>query len=147
MQLNVNGKLVETDYDPDTPLLWVLRDDLKLKGAKFGCGIGACGTCTVHIDGLATRSCVAYLGDVEGAEIVTVEGLSEDGSHPVQQAWIENDVPQCGYCQTGFVMEVAAMAAEDPKPNAQEIEERISNICRCGTYDRIRTAIQQVAES
>lgn len=147
MQLNVNGKLVETDYDPDTPLLWVLRDDLKLKGAKFGCGIGACGACTVHIDGFATRSCVTYLGHVEGAEIVTVEGLSEDGSHPVQQAWIENDVPQCGYCQTGFVMEVAAMAAEDPKPSAQEIEERISNICRCGTYDRIRTAIQQVAEA
>ena len=147
MQLNVNGELFETDYDPDTPLLWVLRDDLKLKGAKFGCGIGVCGACTVHIDGFAMRSCVTSLGDVEGAKIVTVEGLSEDGSHPVQRAWIENDVPQCGYCQTGFIMEVAAMAAEDPKPSAQEIEARISNICRCGTYDRIRTAIQEVAEA
>lgn len=146
MKLNVNGRTVDVTYAPDTPLLWVLRDDLKLKGTKFGCGIGICGACTIHLDGYATRSCITRVGDVQGAEITTVEGLSESSSHLVQDAWVAHDVPQCGYCQTGFIMEVSAILAESPRPTADEVTSRLMNICRCGTYDRIRAAISSLTE-
>lgn len=145
MKLRVNGRSVETSYDPSTPLLWVLRDDLKLKGAKYGCGIGVCGACTVHADGQAIRSCITYLEDVTDTEITTIEGLSEDADHTVLRAWIDHDVPQCGYCQTGFIMETAALLNETPRPTEEEIAWRLTNVCRCGTYDRIRAAIKQAA--
>lgn len=145
MKLRVNGSSVETSYDPSTPLLWVLRDDLKLKGAKYGCGIGVCGACTVHANGQAIRSCITYLEDVADTEITTIEGLSEDADHPVLRAWIDHDVPQCGYCQTGFIMETAALLNETPRPTEEEIAWRLTNVCRCGTYDRIRAAIKQAA--
>ncbi|MEL6226593.1 MAG: (2Fe-2S)-binding protein [Pseudomonadota bacterium] len=142
MKLKVNGSLRETSYDPETPLLWVLRDDLKLKGAKYGCGIGFCGACTVHIDGVAVRSCITALEHVEGAEVTTIEGLSPTGDHPVQQAWIAADVPQCGYCQPGFVMETAAYLADNPNATEDEVVGALTNVCRCGTYERIRAAIR-----
>jgi len=145
--LNVNGKNVEVDADPTTPLLWVLRDELDLTGAKYGCGIAQCGSCTVHIDGQAIRSCVYPVSAVTSAQkIVTIEGLSNDGSHPVQQAWAELDVPQCGYCQPGMIMASAALLAAKPKPTDTEIDQGITNICRCGTLQRVRRGIHRAAE-
>lgn len=147
MQLNVNGNLVEVDAEPDTPLLWALREQLGLTGTKFGCGIAACGACTVHLDGVATRSCQVQLQDIdENVAITTIEGLSPDRSHPIQQAWIELDVPQCGYCQSGQIMAAAALLANNPEPTDEDIKAEMSNICRCGTYNRIRAGIKRAAE-
>ena len=143
----VNGKPVQVDDDPSTPLLWVLRDSLGMTGTKFGCGMALCGACTVHLDGKAIRSCVAPLSRAEGRHVTTIEGLSSDNSHPVQKAWIEADVPQCGYCQSGQLMMAAALLKERPKPTDQDIDDAMSgNICRCGTYPRIRKAIHRAAE-
>ena len=142
----VNGRPVALAIDPDTPLLWVLREDLKLTGTKFGCGIAACGACTVHIDGQAVRSCSRPVGAVAGRDVRTIEGLSTDRSHPVQRAWIEEQVPQCGYCQSGMIMATAALLAVKPDPTDAEIEAAITNICRCGTYARIRAAIHRAAK-
>jgi isoquinoline 1-oxidoreductase alpha subunit len=141
MELNVNGETRSVDADPSTPLLWVLREQLALTGTKFGCGIAACGACTVHIDGEAVRSCSFPLSEVAGKRITTIEGLSRDRSHPLQKAWITEQVPQCGYCQSGMIMAAAALLNAHPKPTDQEISESITNICRCGTYARIRKAI------
>ena len=147
MQLNVNGNVVEVDAEPDTPLLWALREQLGLTGTKFGCGIAACGACTVHIDGVATRSCQVQIQDLdETVAITTIEGLSPDRSHPIQQAWIELDVPQCGYCQSGQIMAAAALLANNPDPSDEDIKAEMSNICRCGTYNRIRAGIKRAAE-
>jgi isoquinoline 1-oxidoreductase alpha subunit len=144
--LNVNGRSSTVDVPADMPLLWVLRDVLNLKGTKFGCGIAQCGACTVHIDGTAIRSCQTAVLLAEGKKITTVEGLSADGSHPVQKAWNEIDVPQCGYCQAGQMMSAAALLAKTPKPTDAQIDAAMSgNICRCGTYLRIRQAIHQAA--
>lgn len=144
----VNGQSVELDADPGTPLLWYLRDHLNLTGTKFGCGIGLCGACTVHLNGTAVRSCMTPLMVIErGSKITTIEGLSEDGSHPVQQAWIEEDVPQCGYCQPGMIMATVAFLKEFPDPSDEDINQAITNICRCGTYNRIRKAIKRAAVS
>ena len=146
-KLNVNGKVQEFEAEPDTPLLWVLREQLGLTGTKYGCGIAACGACTVHIDGVATRSCVRPLSTLSGTEkIVTIEGLSPDGSHPVQKAWLQLDVPQCGFCQCGMVMAAAALLKEKPKPSDADIDSAITNICRCGTYNRVRAAIKIAAQ-
>lgn len=145
-RLNVNGKVQEVDAEPDTPLLWVLREQLGLTGTKYGCGIAQCGACTVHIDGVATRSCVRPLSTVSATEkIVTIEGLSPNGSHPVQKAWVQLDVPQCGFCQCGMVMAAAALLKEKPKPSDADIDSAITNICRCGTYNRVRAAIKIAA--
>ena len=145
-QLNVNGKAVTVDVAPDTPLLWVLRDALHLTGTKFGCGIGQCGACTVHIDGVAQKSCQFPVQAVAGKTITTIEGLSPDGSHPVQKAWIAEQVPQCGYCQSGQIMRAASLLAKSPKPTDADIDETMSeNLCRCGTYQRIRRAIHRAA--
>jgi isoquinoline 1-oxidoreductase alpha subunit len=145
-KLNVNGKTVDVDADGATPLLWVLREHLELTGTKYGCGVALCGACTVHINGAAQRSCVYPLDAVaETDEIVTIEGLSEDGSHPVQKAWLDLDVPQCGYCQTGMIMAAAALLAEKPNPTDEDINNTITNICRCGTYRRVRAGIHQAA--
>jgi isoquinoline 1-oxidoreductase subunit alpha len=144
--LSINGQRRELDVEPETPLLWVLRDELGLTGTKYGCGIGACGACTVHLNGDATRSCQVQVGDVNGGEIVTIEGLSADGQHSVQRAWVEHDVPQCGYCQSGQIMAAAALLKSKPSPTDQDIDESIDNICRCGTYPRIRQAIHRAAE-
>ena len=134
------------DVDPDTPLLWVLRDTLGLTGTRYGCGIAQCGACTVHIDGVATRSCSVPVGAAEGAQVTTIEGLSPNGDlHPVQRAWIAHDVPQCGYCQSGMIMAVAALLKEKPQPSDADIDAAITNICRCGTYARIRAAIHTAA--
>lgn len=147
MKLSVNGKDVDVDVDPQTPLLWVLRDTLNMTGTKYGCGIAQCGACTVHLDGQPTRSCQTPVGDVGAAKITTIEGLSADRSHPVQRAWIELDVPQCGYCQSGQILAAAALLAQKPKPTDADIDEAMSgNICRCGTYQRIRAAIHRAAE-
>src|SRR3954447_18555957 len=144
--LTVNGTVREVDADPDTPLLWVIREQLGLTGTKYGCGIAACGACTVHIDGVPTRTCVRPVSTVgPGEKIVTIEGLSPDGSHPVQRAWVALDVPQCGYCQSGQVMAAAALLKNNPKPSDADIDVAMSNICRCGTYNRIRAAIHAVA--
>ena len=143
-KMMINGKAHEVDVDPDTPLLWVLRDHLGMTGTKFGCGIGQCGACTVHLDGAAARSCQLSASDVSGA-ITTIEGLSTDRSHPLQQAWIANNVPQCGYCQAGMIMAAAALLKAKPKPSDDDISLFVDNICRCGTYNRIRAAIRQVA--
>jgi isoquinoline 1-oxidoreductase subunit alpha len=143
----VNGKPVKVDDDPSTPLLWVLRDSLGLTGTKFGCGMALCGACTVHLNGQAIRSCVAPLSRAEGKRITTIEGLSTNLSHPLQRAWIEVDVPQCGYCQSGQIMSAAVLLRENPKPTDNDIDEAMSgNICRCGTYTRIRRAIHRAAE-
>ena len=143
----VNGQTRSVDVEPDTPLLWVLRDTLGLTGTKFGCGIALCGACTVHVDGQATRSCVLPVSAVQGKQITTIEGLSAAGVHPVQQAWIAHDVPQCGYCQSGVIMAVAALLRAKPRPTDAEIDEAITNICRCGTYARIREAIHAAAKA
>ena len=144
--LRINGKDMSVDATPDTPLLWVLRDSLSMTGTKFGCGIGQCGACTVHLDGTPTRSCQVPLNAVTGKEITTIEGISADGSHPVQQAWIAEQVPQCGYCQSGQIMAAAALLAKTPKPTDADIDEAMSgNLCRCGTYQRIRRAIHRAA--
>ena len=146
--LRVNGATRAVDADPAMPLLWALRDLLGMTGTKYGCGIGACGACTVHLNGQAVRSCITSIGDVGDQEVTTIEGLSPDGTHPVQRAWIANNVPQCGYCQAGQIMQAAALLKDTPKPTDQQITDAMSgNICRCGTYQRIRAAIKQAAES
>jgi isoquinoline 1-oxidoreductase alpha subunit len=145
-KLNVNGKVREFDAEPDTPLLWVLREQLQLTGTKYGCGVAQCGACTVHIDGAPTRSCVRPVSTVGANEkVVTIEGLSAKGDHPVQKAWAALDVPQCGYCQAGMVMAAAALLKQTPKPTDDDIDAAMSNICRCGTYNRVRAAIKQAA--
>ncbi len=145
--ITVNDQLLNVDAEGDTPLLWVLRDHLGMTGTKFGCGMALCGACTVHIDGAATRSCVLPLSALAGKSIVTIEGLSKDRSHAVQKAWLEIDVPQCGYCQSGQIMSAAALLKTHPKPTNADIDAAMSgNICRCGTYRRIRRAIQRAAE-
>ena len=145
-RLNVNGAVRDFQVEDDTPLLWVLREQLGLTGSKYGCGIAQCGACTVHIDGVPTRSCVRPLASVGPNEkIITIEGLSPDGSHPVQKAWLALDVPQCGFCQSGMIMAAAALLKAKPKPTDADIDEAMTNICRCGTYNRIRAAIHVVA--
>jgi isoquinoline 1-oxidoreductase subunit alpha len=146
ISLIVNGTAYTADIEPETPLLWVLRDSLKLTGTKYGCGIAQCGACTVLIDGHATRSCSVAVSAVAGKAITTIEGLSADGTHPVQLAWIEFDVPQCGYCQSGQIMAAVALLKQTPKPTDADINREMTNICRCGTYPRIRAAIHRAAE-
>lgn len=142
----LNGKATTVNVDPQMPLLWVLRDTLNMTGTKFGCGMALCGACTVHINGEASRSCILPVSSVEGKKITTIEGLSTDGSHPVQKAWIEEDVPQCGYCQSGQIMSAVALLAKKPNPTDLEIDDAMSgNLCRCGTYQRIRKAIHRAA--
>lgn len=144
--LSVNGQKVDFDGDPSMPLLWFLRDLQKLTGTKFGCGAGLCGACTVHLDGKAIRSCITNVGSAEGKAITTIEGLSADGDHPVQAAWRELNVAQCGYCQCGQIMQAASLLTETPKPTDQDIDDAMSgNLCRCGTYPRIRAAIKKAA--
>lgn len=144
----INGRAVEVTAEPNTPLLWVIREQLKLTGTKFGCGIAQCGACTVHLDGEPVRSCSFPLSGVEGRSVMTIEGLSEDGSHPVQRAWAELDVPQCGYCQSGQIMSAAALLARNPNPSDEDINAAMyGNLCRCGTYVRIRAAIHRASES
>jgi isoquinoline 1-oxidoreductase subunit alpha len=145
VQVTVNGKSTKVDVEPEMPLLWVLRDELKLMGTKYGCGIAQCGACTVHVDGAPVRSCVTPIGAVAGKKIVTIEGLSKPGLHKVQKAWIEHEVPQCGYCQTGMIMSAAALLQKTPKPNDEQIQEAMSNLCRCGTYARVKKAIHALA--
>jgi aerobic-type carbon monoxide dehydrogenase small subunit (CoxS/CutS family) len=146
ISLNVNGKRRSVDVAPDTPLLWVLRDSLELTGTKFGCGLSLCGACTVHLDGEAIRSCVTPVSAAVGKRVVTIEGLSKNADHPVQRAWLELDVPQCGYCQSGQIMSAAALLTKIPNPSDTNIDEAMSgNICRCGTYQRIRRAIHVAA--
>ena len=144
--LTVNGTRHELDVEPDTPLLWVLRDNLNLTGTKFGCGIAQCGACTVHLEGSPLRSCVTPVSAADGKRVTTIEGLSEDPSHPVQQAWIEHDVPQCGYCQSGQLMAAAWLVGQNPEPTDADIDRSMTNICRCGTYPRMRAAIHRAAE-
>jgi isoquinoline 1-oxidoreductase alpha subunit len=145
--LKINGQSIEVDAAPDTPLLWVLRDHLSMTGTKYGCGMALCGACTVHIDGVATRSCVLPLQAVGARSVTTIEGLSKDRSHAVQQAWMEIDVPQCGYCQSGQIMSAAALLKSNPHPSDSDIDAAMSgNICRCGTYPRIRRAVHRAAE-
>jgi len=145
--LNVNGRSIEVDVDPQTPLLWVLRDTVGLTGTKYGCGMALCGACTVHLEGEPVRSCVTPVSAIGDQKITTIEGLSKDRSHPVQKAWMEIDVPQCGYCQSGQIMSAAALLAKTPKPTDADIDAAMSgNICRCGTYQRIRAAIHRAAE-
>jgi aerobic-type carbon monoxide dehydrogenase small subunit (CoxS/CutS family) len=146
LTLNVNGTDRSVEVEPDTPLLWVLRDELALTGTKFGCGLGLCGACTVLLNGRPIRSCVVPASAVDGQPILTIEGLSKDRSHPVQRAWIEASVPQCGYCQSGMILAAAALLQSKPKPTDQDIDMAMSNICRCGTYKRIREAIHRAAE-
>ncbi|TWT19046.1 (2Fe-2S)-binding protein [Luteimonas marina] len=147
MKLQVNGSEHEVDAPPDMPLLWVLRDLLGMTGTKFGCGIAQCGACTVHVDGSPLRSCVTPVEAVAGRQITTIEGLSADGSHPVQRAWAELDVVQCGYCQSGQIMSAVALLAEVPAPSDEDIDHALSgNLCRCGTYQRIRAAVHRAAE-
>lgn len=146
-KLKINGKQVDIDADGSTPLLWALREQLELTGTKYGCGIGECGSCTVHIDGKAVRSCTVPISTLnESQNIVTIEGLSKDNSHPVQQAWKELDVPQCGYCQPGMIMSVAALLKENPSPSDAEINAKVTNICRCGTFNRVRRGIHLAAD-
>jgi isoquinoline 1-oxidoreductase alpha subunit len=145
-KLNINGKIVAVDAHGSTPLLWVLREQLGLTGAKYGCGIGLCGSCTVHLDGKAVRSCIMPLQALNASrEIVTIEGLSADDSHPLQRAWLELDVPQCGYCQPGMIMSAAALLNDNPHPSDADIDANLTNICRCGTYNRVRRGIHMAA--
>ena len=144
--LTVNGKSHQLEVDPSTPILWVLRDHLRLVGTKYGCGIAQCGACTIHLDGIAMRSCVLPVSQVGDQEITTIEGLSENGNHPLQTAWLEHDVPQCGYCQAGQIMNAAALLTDTPNPTDAEIDAMMNgNICRCGTYTRIKAAIKTAA--
>jgi aerobic-type carbon monoxide dehydrogenase small subunit (CoxS/CutS family) len=145
ISLNVNGATRTVDADPDTPLLWVLRDDLQLTGTKFGCGIAQCGACTVHVNGQAMRSCAVTIGSLDGAEVTTIEGLSSDSRHPVQQAWLAEQVPQCGYCQSGQIMATVAYLKGNPNPSDADIDANLTNICRCGTYERLRRAVHRAA--
>ena len=145
LKLNVNGKLHEVDVEPEMPLLWVLRDHMGLLGAKYGCGVGVCGACTVHVDGAPVRSCAMPASKAVGRKVVTIEGLAKNGFDRLQEAWIEHEVPQCGYCQTGMIMSAAALLAEKPKPTDAEIDQAMTNLCRCGTYTRVREAIHAVA--
>jgi aerobic-type carbon monoxide dehydrogenase small subunit (CoxS/CutS family) len=148
INLSINGKKQTVDVDPNTPLLWVLRDHLKMVGTKYGCGISQCGSCTVHMDGVAIRSCMVTVSAIGNQEITTIEGLSENGDHPLQKAWMEVDVPQCGYCQAGQIMTAAAFLKNNPSPTDEEIEMVMNgNICRCGTYSRIKKAIKMAARS
>jgi isoquinoline 1-oxidoreductase subunit alpha len=145
--ISVNGQQYSVDAEPETPLLWILRDTLALTGTKYSCGIGQCGSCTVLIDGKATRSCITPISTVGAAQITTIEGLSKDGSHPLQKAWVEEKVTQCGYCQPGQIMSAAALLADNPHPTDEDIDAAMSNVlCRCGTYQRIRKAIHRAAE-
>lgn len=146
VHLTVNGVGRSVDVEPAMPLLWALRDLLGLTGTKFGCGVGMCGACTVHVDGKATRSCVTPAVAVEGRQVTTIEGLSKDRSHPVQRAWLSESVPQCGYCQSGMIMAVSALLAETPNPTDQQIDDMVTNICRCGTYQRVRAATHIAAK-
>ena len=147
-RISVNGKSYDVDVEPDTPLLWVLRDTIGLTGTKYGCGIAQCGACTVHVDGVATRSCQVEVGTVGASEITTVEALVQNGKlHPVQKAWIDLDVPQCGYCQSGMIMAVVALLAQKPKPTDAEIDAAITNICRCGTFQQVRESIHAAANA
>ena len=146
--VNVNGRRQSVDVAPDTPLLWVLRDDLQLTGTKFGCGVAQCGACTVHVNGKPARACVTPISSVATAAITTIEGLSRDGAHPIQRAWVAEDVPQCGYCQAGQIMAAAALLANTPSPTDPQIDAAMrGNLCRCGTYVRIRAAIHRAAEA
>lgn len=145
--LTINGKQLQVDAAPETPMLWVLRDHLQLVGTKYGCGIAQCGACTIHLDGVAMRSCQLPISGMEGKRITTIEGLSENGTHPVQQAWLEHDVPQCGYCQAGQIMSAAALLKNNPNPSDVDIDLAMNgNICRCGTYTRIKAAIKTAAK-
>ena len=145
-KLTINGRVHDVQADPDTPLLWVIREQVGLTGTKYGCGVAQCGACTVHVDGVAMRSCAMPVSAVtETQKITTIEGLSPDGSHPIQKAWVALDVPQCGYCQSGMIMAAAALLAEKPNPSEAEIRQNITNICRCGTYNRVLAGIQQAA--
>jgi aerobic-type carbon monoxide dehydrogenase small subunit (CoxS/CutS family) len=145
--LKINGKLHSVEADTDTPLLWVLRDNLNLVGTKYGCGIAQCGACTVHVNGSATRSCSRPVSSLQGMEITTIEGLSEEGDHPIQKAWLEHDVPQCGYCQVGQIMTAVALLKRNPNPTDEDIDaEMHGNICRCGTYVRIKQAIKTASK-
>jgi isoquinoline 1-oxidoreductase alpha subunit len=146
LKLNVNGNLHQVDVEPDMPLLWVLRDHLGLLGTKYGCGVGACGACTVHLDGTPLRSCSVPVSAVAGGKVVTIEGLSKNGMHKLQKAWIEHEVPQCGYCQTGMLMSAAALLAVKPTPTDADIDQAMTNLCRCGTYTRVREAIHAAAK-
>lgn len=146
--LNINGKSQEVDVEPNTPMLWVLRDQLNLVGTKFGCGIAQCGACTIHMDGNAMRSCQLPVSAVQDSKITTIEGLSDSGDHPVQKAWIEHDVPQCGYCQAGQIMTAAALLQQNPNPSDEDIENAMNgNICRCGTYTRIKAAVKTASQN
>ena len=145
-KLTINDKQHDVDVDPETPLLWVLRDTIGLTGTKYGCGIAQCGACTVHVNGDAQRSCQIAVKDVGEAKITTIEGLSPDSSHPIQKAWLAIDVPQCGYCQSGMIMAAAALLKDKTKPTSKDIDERITNLCRCGTYTRVRAAILEAAK-
>jgi isoquinoline 1-oxidoreductase alpha subunit len=148
VKLTINGQAHEVDVEPDTPLLWVIRDSVGLTGTKYGCGIAQCGACTVHIDGQAVRSCSLPVSDAAGKQITTIEGLGANGVlHKVQQAWIANDVPQCGYCQSGMIMAVAALLKDKPKPTDADIDKAITNICRCGTYQQVRAGIHAAANA
>lgn len=146
IEFELNGRQVSVDAEPDTPLLWAIRDEIGLTGTKFGCGIGACGACTVHIEGTATRSCITYLSDVEGMKVTTIEGLDENGNHPVQEAWRNLRVPQCGYCQSGQIMQAASLLKDTPNPSYDDIDAVMTgNLCRCMTYTRIRQAVRDAA--
>ena len=148
MTLKVNGKEFDVDVDPQTPILWVLRDHLKLVGTKYGCGIGQCGACTIHFNGTAVRSCSIPVAAAANVEITTIEGLSGEGNHPVQKAWVELDVPQCGYCQSGQIMTASALLAQNSKPTDEEISSAMSgNICRCSTYNKINKAVKQASDN
>lgn len=148
VNFKVNGNSVQLDIDPSTPILWVLRDHLNLVGTKYGCGIAQCGACTIHMNGAAVRSCSIPVSSAEGKDITTIEGLSDDASHPVQQAWIEHDVPQCGYCQAGQIMTATALLNDNPSPSDSEISQAMNgNICRCGTYTRIHKAVKTAAKN
>jgi isoquinoline 1-oxidoreductase alpha subunit len=146
ISFTVNGQVRQVDVEPEKPLLWVLREDLNIVGPKFGCGVAQCGACTVHVDGVPVRSCSMAANDASGKNVVTVEGLGQGRLHAVQQAWIEQQVPQCGYCQPGFIMATAALLAASPRPSDRDIDEVLSNICRCGTYSAIRRAVHRAAE-
>jgi isoquinoline 1-oxidoreductase alpha subunit len=148
IRLSVNGKAHDIDVEPDTPLLWAIREQVGLTGTKYGCGIAQCGACTVHVDGMAVRSCSFPVSEAQGKQITTIEGLAANGTlHKVQKAWVEHDVPQCGYCQTGMIMAVAALLKEKPKPSDKDIDSDITNICRCGTFQQVRAAIHAAADA